>query len=272
MSIVIIFAPPGTGKTVLLTHLAVQTMFDRARNKAMQLEIRKKQANGFDEIQTVPVHCVASNYDIVGHKFGCSPRYNRRINPFKLGVDNPYVKTHYNLPYEAIFITEAQKYLNSRMSRLFPRWQSEWYEEHRHNDLDIYLDTQRPMLIDVNIRELASFIEVVSLKKHTDAFGKIDKLVWTVRYIDNSQLFDKYMSSGKTDKSCYREDKITANYNVFNCYSSQSCKPKFYKGHFSEDYDLQYFEPTEETAEAYLQWLKDNDDELPDGYYIKNSA
>ena len=179
---------------------------------------------------------------------------------------------HYNLPYECIFITEAQKYLNSRMSRLFPRWQSEFYEEHGHNNLDIYLDTQRPMLIDVNIRELASFIEVVKLDKKYDEYGKVCKLVWHIRRIDNSALFDKYMQSGKTDKSCYTEDKIVADYNVFECYSSQSCKPKFYKGHFDEDYDLKYFEPTEETATAYLEWLKENDDELPDGYYQKQSA
>ena len=235
----------------------------------MQNEIRNKQANGFDNIKTIPVHCVASNYKITGHKFGYSPRYSRSINPFRLGVDNPFVKVHYNIPYECIFITEAQKYLNSRMSLKFPRWQSEWYEEHGHNNLDIYLDTQRPMLIDANIRELASFIEIVKLDKFYDNFGNIKKLVWHVRYIDNSGLFEKYMSSGKTDKSCYREDKVVANYNVFKCYSSQSCKPKFYKGHFDDDYDLQYYEPTEETATAYLEWLQQNDDELPEGYYPK---
>ena len=128
------------------------------------------------------------------------------------------LQTHFNLPYEAIGITEAQKYLNSRMSMYFPEWQSRWYEQHGHDNLDIFLDTQRPMLIDVNIRELAQFIEIVKLKISYDYYGRPCKLVWTIRTIGNSSLFDKYMSSGKQDKSCYKESKVVANYNVFDLY------------------------------------------------------
>ena len=152
--ITIIFAPPRTGKTVLMTHLANEFAFNRERNRQMRREIRLKQATGFDLIKTVPVHCVSSNYDMTFHKYRYSVRHNRRINPYRLGFANPFVDTHFNLPYEVICITEAQKYLNSRMSMYFPDWQSRWYEQHGHNNLDIYLDTQRPMLIDVNIREL----------------------------------------------------------------------------------------------------------------------
>jgi hypothetical protein len=57
------------------------------------------------------------------------------------------------------------------MSKAFPDWQSRWYEQHGHNNLDIWLDTQRPMLIDVNIRELSQFVEIVKLDKAFDRFG-----------------------------------------------------------------------------------------------------
>ena len=172
-----------------------------------------------------------------------------------------------NFPFEVIGITEAQKYLNSRMSMYFPEWQSRWYEQHGHDSLDIYLDTQRPMLIDVNIRELAQFIEIVKLKLFYDEYGRVKKLKWTIRRIDNSSLFDKYMASGKKDKSCYTQETVIANYNVFDLYSSQSCKPKFYDGHFDEDFDINESEILEESLEGYIKYLKDNDDELPDGYY-----
>ena len=270
--ITIIFAPPRTGKTCFMTHIANENAFNRERNRAMELELLGKIGNGFDSIVTIPKHCVSANYDMQLKKFGYSPRFNRRINPYRLGFHNKFVKTHFNFRFECICITEAQKYLNSRMSMYFPEWQSRWYEQHGHLDLDIYLDTQRPMLIDVNIRELAQFIEIVKLDKKYNEFGKVKQLTWTIRRIENSSLFDKYMASGKKDKECYTEEKIIANYNVFDCYDSQNCKPKFYDGHFNQDIDYNESDPTEETMYGYIQYLRDNDDELPENYYQRRKA
>lgn len=265
--IIIIFAPPRTGKTCLMTHFAREQCFNYERNHLMQMEIMQKNSTGFN--LSIPKHCLSSNYDIIVNKFGYSTRYSRRINAYKLGFKNNFVDTHFNYPYECICITEAQKYLNSRMSIYFPEWQSRWYEQHGHNNLDIYLDTQRPMLIDVNIRELASFIEVVSLTKYYDKNNRIKKLKWLVRKIDNSSLFDKYMSSGKKDKDCYFEEEIVADYNVFDCYDSQNCKPKFYEGHLYSDFDIKLSEETENSLDGYIKFLKEFDDELPKDYYQK---
>lgn len=270
MAITIIFAPPRTGKTVFMTHIGNCYAFNRERIKLMQNEIKLKNLTGFN--LSVPNHCVSSNYDITFRKFGYSPRFNRRINPYRLGFKNNFVKTHFNLPYEVILIQEAQKYLNSRMSMYFPEWQSRWYEQHGHDDIDIFMDTQRPMLIDVNIRELASFIEIIWLKKYYDEFGNVKKLVWKIRKIENSSLFDRYMASGKKDKTCYTEELVTADYNVFALYNSQNCKPKFYDGHFEDDFDISYSMPIEESLEGYIKYLEENDDEMPEGFYQKRTA
>lgn len=254
-----------------MTHKLNELMFDNIRNKCMANEIMVKKASGFSSL-TIPKHCVSANYDIIGHKFGYSKRFSRRINPYRLGFSNPFVKTHFNLPFEAIGITEGQKYLNSRMSMYFPDWQSRWYEQHGHDDIDIFIDTQRPSLIDVNIRELSSFIEILKLTVHKDIYGKVDSLTWLVRKIDNSSLFDCYMSSGKRDKDCFQEDIIKADYNVFDCYDSQSCKPKFYQGHFYEDFDYKSAKPTEQTLEGYINYLEENDDELPKKFYCRRRS
>ena len=268
--ITIIFAPPRTGKTVFMTHQANLRAFDRQRNRAMANEIMQKQQNGFNKL-TIPIHCVSGNYDMTLKKFRYSPRFSRRINPYRLGFANKFVKTHFNLPYECICITEAQKYLNSRMSMYFPEWQSRWYEQHGHNNLDIFLDTQRPMLIDVNIRELAQFIEIINLDVYNDDFNKVKALKWTIRKIENSSLFDRYMSSGKKDKDCYTEEEVIADYNVFDCYDSQNCKPKFYEEHLDEDFDYHQSENTEESLDGYIKYLQENDDELPDKFYMTPS-
>lgn len=267
--ITIIFAPPRTGKTCYMTHILNMYAFDRERNRAMKNEIENKNSGGFS--LSIPKHCVSANYDIIFKKFGYSPRFSRRINPYRLGFANNLVKTHFNLPFECIGITEAQKYLNSRMSMYFPEWQSRWYEQHGHNNLDIFLDTQRPMLIDVNIRELAQFVEIVKLDIKHNKNGQIKRLIWTIRHIANSSLFDKYMQSGKKDKTCYTQETVIANYNVFELYDSQSCKPKFYDGHFDQDFDYFKATPTEATKQGYMQYLLDVDDELPQNYYQRRT-
>lgn len=265
--ITILFAPPRTGKTCLLTHLLRNYAFDRERYNLMRAEIIKQNRGG--QALSIPQHPVSANYDLVMRKFRYSPRLNRKINPYRLGFANPDVETHFNVPYEVIGITEAQKYLNSRMSRFYPDWQSRWYEQHGHNNLEIILDVQRPGLIDVNIRELAQFIEIVKLDVKYDCFRHPCRLRWEIRRLDNMGAYDKYISSGKTDKSCYEEAEVVAEYNVFDCYDSQSCKPKFYDGHFGDDFDYTVAEPPEETLEGYIRYLEENDDELPEGFYKK---
>ena len=253
-----------------MTHMLNLRAFDRDRNRLMQKEIISKNQNGFN--LSIPKHCVSSNYAIGFRKFGYRLRPSRVINPFRLGFKNKFVKTHFNLPYEVIGITEAQKYLNSRMSLYFPEWQSRWYEQHGHNDLEIYLDTQRPMLIDVNIRELAQFIEIVKLKISYDEYGKVKGLKWKIRRIENSSLFERYMASGKKDTDCYTEEIVEADYNVFALYDSKSCKPKFYDGHFEEDFDIQESKPTEESLEGYIRYLEENDDEMPKNFYQRRKS
>lgn len=264
--ITIIFAPPGTGKTAFMTYLASVYVFDDKRNYLMKEEILLKKASGFSSL-SVPLHCVSANYSMVFKKFRYFPRCNRFINPFRLGFNNKYVETHFNFPYEVIFIDEAQQYLNSRMSSYFPDWQSRWYEQHRHNNIDIYLATQRPMLIDVNIRELAVFIEIVSMKVKNNSDDSVKSIEWKIRKISNSGLLDKYLASGKTDNKCFSEEIIRTDFNVFDCYDSQSCKPKFYSGNFDKNFDYSIAFSVDDSFEGYRNFLESFNDELPENFY-----
>ena len=77
-------------------------------------------------------------------------------------------------------------------------------------------------LIDLNIRELSKFIEIVSLDVLEDKNQWFDKMVWTVRYFDSSFALDCYMKSGKTDSRFYTEQQVVADYNVLDFYNSWS--------------------------------------------------
>ena len=263
--ITIIFGAPRAGKTALMTHFLTQAMFDRERMRKMRNAIKYMNNGGFNF--SIPKHPVVANYDVVGHKFGYTPRLSKTINPFRLGYANEKVKTHFLEPFTVIGITEGQKYFNSRMSISYPDWQSRWFEQHGHNHYDIYIDVQRPKLIDVNIRELSSFIEIVKKDNKVDNKGKIVAIKWLVRCFESSAELESYFASGKKVKTTYLEKTIKIDYNVHNNYNSQMCKPKFYAGHIEEDYDTVEHKPLVENLDGYIDYLKSVDDELPKDFY-----
>ena len=173
------------------------------------------------------------------------------------------VETHLNYPYEVIGIQEAQRYLNSRKSKNFPDWQSRWYEQHGHNGIDVFMDTQRPNLIDVNIRELSQFIEVLKMDVMYNDCGKVNKVIWHTRNFSSNFALDVYLQSGKKDTTTYENSTYIADYDVFNCYDTHNCKSKFYDGREEENFDVaeddampKYFY----TSELEMEKIKEKED------------
>ena len=238
-----------------MVYMLAQAVFNYQRNRAMQLTLEDKNRNGFN--LTIPQHCVAANFNVTFRKQGHKPRQARVIEPKKLGFGGQDRKTHFLLPFETIGIMEAQEHFNSRKYSDFESWRSNLFEQHGHNHLDFYLDTQRPGLIDLNVREISRFIEIRSLDVKFDKHEWFKNMTWTIREFDNCGLIDEYMRSGKKDRSCYVERKVKSESNVLKMYDSWSLEPKFYAGHLNEDFDLKYCESFGPTKDDYIQYLKD---------------
>lgn len=259
--ITIIFGPPRIGKTAFMVYKLNEACFDYERNRAMQRSLELKNQNGFN--LTIPKHCVSANFDVTFAKQGYYKRKARHINPYRLGFANDECKVHFSLPYESIGIMEAQKYFNSRLFRNFRDWQSRYYEQHGHNHMNILMDTQRPGLIDPNLRELSNFIEIRNLDVDYTSNGFFEKATWTIREFDDVFCLEKYFSSGKKDRSCYVEKKVVSYDNVFEMYDSFNCEPKFYEGHFDEDFDIKISSQPGESKEEYKRYLEFYDDDMP---------
>lgn len=257
-TILIIFAPPRTGKTCFMSYLASEAMYDYDRTAAMRSEVmRLNYEEGFN--LEIPPNVVSANYDITGYKYLCSEMKNRRINPYRLGIKElapPEAKLHLDIPYGVYFIQEGQRYLNSRRFNSFPDFQSRWYETLGHNYMNAVIDCQRPNLIDKNVRDLCTcFCEIKNLDILTNKFGDITGLRWEIRLIKNSFDLDLYLQSGGRDESYFTTEHITADYNVFDIYDSFSCRARFYKGREKESFEFD----------------SDVDDELPSWFYKSES-
>lgn len=244
----------GAGKTSLMMHLGRETIYDRERNRAMQREVEALNENGFN--LSIPKHAVASSTACCFKKLGKTPRVPRIIDPKRLGFqEGSDLKMHFTLPYETYLIDEAQMYFSSKTGKGLPAYQSAWFEEHRHDDLNIYMATPGAILIHKDIRRLASCIEVQSKEVKYNRYGDC-KIIWKCKSIDAGNI-DKYLDADpKMQKRYYKSIKIVADYDIHNQYDSQGCKYKFLAGHLDDDFDLEYSIETPRTKEEYRKYIE----------------
>lgn len=235
----IIFGAPGKGKSCFQAYRA-KTLFQSAGISLIsscRSRIDKARADGhaLSYPDRVPIF---SDFPM-RFKSGYGKRYNTYyINGYYLGLPNPDQPVMFVPPGSVIFLSEAQRYYYSRQSKTFPAWVARFYEMHRHFGLEIYMDVQRPILIDANIRELCEhFVEIVELTHETSAFGRIVGTRWKCREWTNWASVAEYLAAPETTN--YSETEYANHGNIFDCYNSFS-----YFGDFlptERDKDFDYF-------------------------------
>lgn len=219
--ITIVFGKPGVGKTAYLTANAATYLNGSAEDAALYKECCKAVSALIAEGLPVklPGHSpVYSNYAInvsVGFHRVVSSYY---VDGFHMGFVNDKVKVFNLLPRAKVFLSEAQRYYNSRRSKDLPDWVSRYFEEHRHYGLDIWLDVQRPGLVDVNIRDITNnFVEVQSIRV-VESDGRL-KTVFVLNEFDEWRNVDAYLSGG-TDLG--KKRSVLFDFNVFDYFISES--------------------------------------------------
>lgn len=163
------------------------------------------------------------------------------INGFYFGLPNEKMPEILVAPGGKVFLSEAQRYFNSRQRGL-PDYSSRLFEMHRHYGLDIYMDTQRPGLIDLNIRALCkSFIEVMGIEHEYDFAGRIVASTFRCRAFRNNADVEEYLNAGAGN---YTETTYENRGNIFNAFDSFN--------YFDE------FLPPENKDFMYLPYLSGN--------------
>lgn len=228
--ITIVFGKPGSGKTAYLTANAVKYL----NNSKDSIELYERTCAAIDELNvsglnySYPVHApVYTNYEL-SVKFGRVPGNTAYfVNGFYLGFecnanDGDVINVY---PGSKIYLSEAQRIFNSRSSSKLADWVSRYYEEHRHFDLDIMLDVQRPGLIDVNIREIADeYITVDKIEQIKDKFGIVRKTIFYLKAFSEYKYVEKYIAD---NSKCYERRKEVFNFNPFSYYKSKSYYKSF---------------------------------------------
>jgi hypothetical protein len=221
--ITIVFGKPGAGKTAYMVADAVRFMNYSADMCALHSSCCRQisSLNAEEQRFEMPVWApVYSNFPIRVQSGVLAPVESYYIDGFHLGFENDDVEVMPVLPNSRIYLSEAQRYYNSRRSKDLPDWVSRFYEEHRHFSLEILLDVQRPGLIDVNIRELCGkFVEVQEMRNSYDRSGNLISSVFVTREFDDWKNVDQYLATGNAP---FRTVDTVFHGCVFDYYQSMS--------------------------------------------------
>ena len=199
------------------------------------------------------------------------------LSPYHLGIseegENAY-PVQFFPPYSLLVIPEAQRYFDARQSSTFPTRVSGFFEKHRHHHLDMILESQRPALIDLNIRRLTHlFIEERGVTNETNFAGRVDSTTWHRREFTSWNAVNDYIN-GK-DTNDYTDKIIKHGGNIFDCYNSYACAEEFFpkaKDGKAASYTLlkSYAQAMEEGfPNGYEEYYKFTE---PKGYRSKKAA
>lgn len=265
--ITIIIGEPGKGKTALMTYFAYTKMCDEGYSlwwKSCQ-RINKLKAGGFSTLEYLPQrHTVYADYSI-GKKFMRNKSYY--VDGFSIGLTNPFFDTAFFSPYAQIFLDEAQKYYDSRMSKYLRDYVYRFYQLHRHNHMDVTMTCQRLDNIDINIRQIAgNIILVEDLQVEKDDFDRICKMTWKTKEFDSLASADSFLTTtGKNAK--YTEKTYTFDGCIFDYYNSYGNEPAFYDGNYNRKYDCYTEDGYVDTIDSYMEYNQKHMYVAPTGYW-----
>ena len=223
-----VFGDRGAGKSVLLVKNLARIYFERgqkllAHSRQKIEEQNKTRKTKLTPPNKVPIYCnfkvkiknpdgsIYEPYDIKGSEIGLGKKYKKLY------------------PCAVIFIDEAQDEFNSKND--LPRKVSAFFEKSRHPEFEIWIASQRPILINKDIRDLSRhFIQIYKLDMTRAHFGIICGLKWSCREFDNRADVEEYVELSKKNKGeiiSYRETVYESGGEILDYYNTKEYLPEY---------------------------------------------
>ena len=270
--ITVVCGLPGSGKSSLMTKFIKDIYFNEGKQLLRTCcnritAINERRENKLTLPEKTPIFSDFEVKFLVGYRKYYSTYF---LNGYYFGLHNNDVPVIYLPPFSKVFLTEVQRYYDSRKSKSLPDFVSRLFEMHRHNFYDIYLDLQRIGLLDLNIRDLsARIIEVCDMQHEYDFLGSVTSTTWNCHIFDCWEDFDKYLN-GNLKKP--KIERVTHYGDIFKCYDSYSYQSEFIP---SEEDDFIYLKHKNEVGTiAYIQdkLKRYYDFSMPEGYRKRREA
>lgn len=131
-------------------------------------------------------------------------------------------------PCSCLFWDEIQDLYDSHNGSV-PSFVSKAFELARQIGVFICMACQRPMRIVKDIRDLATFVEIVNVE-YKYFRGLISETIWTLNIIYDNSQFEAYDSDKKNKEYIDRTIKLSFAGNIYKCYDPDYFMPMFYRG------------------------------------------
>ncbi len=233
-----LFGERGAGKSAFLMNVAFDTYVNRGQeilenSRRIVENENKTREKKLTPPSKVPIYCINFKFKIPNADGSIYEPYE--IKGSELGIGKKYKKIY---PGAIIFIDEAQNELNSKID--LKREVSAFFEKSRHGDYEIWIASQRPILINKDIRDLSHhFMQICKLEKTVAPFEIICGLKWHCREFDSRADVDEYVELSKTGKAesiSYRDTVYEGLGDVLDCYDSKGLL-KDYLPEQGDDYE-----------------------------------
>ncbi len=185
-------------------------------------EINSELGLGFTLPTRVPLYSDFKVKFLVDYETYYEPYF---VNGFYVGLSNTDMPVQYLAPGSSVFLSEVQRYFNSRDKRPLPDHVSRNYEMHRHYGVNFYMDVQRAQLVDLNIKDIAEkFIEVQGMEHERDFSGRIISSKFICREFANWRETEQYINTGA---KTYEEVVYEHRGNIFRSFDSHTYANEF---------------------------------------------
>lgn len=266
---IVIAGDEGTGKTLLLTRIAIGKMlhWQDYIYKAYD-EIDNRNSLGYHFSKDFEHLCFA-NYDIVcaGTEIPSTRVY--MFNPFEFGLYNDDYDTIPLPPYSLVCITEGKNYLDSYMYTYYRMCYILGYRTARQADIDFVVDCQCFSDVVTMFRRITN--RFIYLYKKCEVIynlkGEIVGHKLFVYEFENNQDAELYESS--LEKRNCKEYELIIDMNIFPCYDTKFCKYLHLKGRELQDYHIEHFPEIKSIDD--VEYFADQIGGVPPDNFYKNS-
>ncbi len=225
------FGTTGSGKSANLARIIVETYYRKGAkmlaDSAAQIKADNREFGMQCTPPTKPPIFVGPHLDVRFETDFEEYFEPYHLDPYRFGMDDGgEFEVQSVPPHSLVVIPEAQRYYDSRQSGTFHPRTSGIFEKHRHQHLDIIIESQRPDLIDQNIRRLTHlFVEMLKVDNKKNSLGRIEQTTFYTREFKSWQAVNEYLNGNGKDY----EDKPPIVYkgNIFACYNSYACAREF---------------------------------------------
>lgn len=248
------YAAPGAGKTSVCAAMGSDRMhgeFARQRLKIAQTEAALLNANGFNVSPPPNDHLVFT------YKFTIdvtSPVFGRRVSytayPVSFGFAADGFDPWFVHAGSTLILDEFQSIYDSRNWQSFPENVSRAYEQHRKKQLDIWIISQEPSLLEKRIRLLCQITYVADMQIYYNDWGEIEKVTWTLYNWRNYESWQRRDTPDIEEYTYYG--------NVYKIYDTLDGVQLFYAGIGQKDFKTVKQSPVELTPDGIAKYAAEN--------------